>query len=262
MSTVVMTARQAAPALARQEYAALLASLRSLPSSAWSAPTDCAGWTVRDVVAHVAGAAEEAARPWVQARHYLPALVRDRGRPLVDKVNDAQLADRRSSTPEELINELEGLAPKAARGRQRLPGLIRRIPLPSSQGCLPGDTMGYLNDVIYTRDIWMHRVDIARATGTPMAESSAEADVVAQVVRDLSRTWLGAPFTLVLSGRVSGKWSIGSDSTAGDGEVGTATVDAVALCRLLSGRGDETAPVADGVPDDLVARLRETRVLF
>lgn len=257
-----MTTRAAAPSLAMAEYAALLAALRVLPPAGWSAPTDCTGWTVWDVVAHVVGAAEEAARPWVQARHYLPALVKDRRRPLVDKVNDAQLADRRSSTPEELLTELESLAPKAARGRQRLPGLIRRIPLPRSQGCLPGDTMAYLNDVIYTRDIWMHRVDIARATGTPMAESSAEADVVAQVVRDLSRTWTGAPFTLVLSGRVSGKWSIGSTSAPGDGEVGTLTVDAVALCRLLSGRGDETAPIADGLPDGLVARLRDTRVLF
>lgn len=116
MSTVAMTPRAAAGAQSMQEYAALLASLRALPSSAWSAPTDCTGWTVRDIVAHVVGAAEDSARPWVQARHYLPALVRDRNRLLVDKVNDAQLADRRTATPDELMAELESLAPKAARG--------------------------------------------------------------------------------------------------------------------------------------------------
>ena len=200
MSTVAMTPRAAAGAQSMQEYAALLASLRALPSSAWSAPTDCTRWTVRDIVAHVVGAAEESARPWVQARHYLPALVRDRNRLLVDKVNDAQLADRRTATPDELMAELESLAPKAARGRERLPALLRRMPLPTSQGGLPGDTLGYLCDVIYTRDIWMHRVDISRASDTPMADSPAEREVVTQVVRDVARAWTAEPFTLELTG--------------------------------------------------------------
>ena len=44
--------------------------------------------------------------------------------------------------------------------------------------------MGYLVDIILTRDTWMHRVDIARATGRPM-ELTAEHDgrIVADVVR-------------------------------------------------------------------------------
>jgi uncharacterized protein (TIGR03083 family) len=242
-----------------QEYAALLASLRALPSSAWSAPTDCTGWTVRDIVAHVVGAAEESARPWVQARHYLPALVRDRTRLLVDKVNDAQLADRRTAAPEELMAELESLAPKAARGRQRLPWLLRRMPLPTSQGGLSGDTMGYLCDVIYTRDIWMHRVDISRATDTPMAESTAEPEVVAQVVRDVARAWTGEPFTLELTGRVVGAWHIGSGGIDGR----SVQFDAVDLCRALSGRTAPAAPPTTGATArGLRDRLLALRILF
>lgn len=259
MSTVTPTPSSAAAALATQEYAALLDSLRALPPGAWSAPTDCAGWTVRDVVAHVTGAAQEAARRSVLARHYLGAMVRDRGRLLVDKVNDAQVAQRRASTPEQLIAELEALAPKAVRGRERTPRLVRRMPLPTSQGGLPGDTMGHLNDVIYTRDIWMHRIDIARATETGLVDSAAEPEIVAQVMRDLSRAWAGAPFTLALTGRVPGTWRIGPRT---DATVGTITVDAVALCRVLSGRSDETEAVSEGTTPEVLDRLRSTRILF
>lgn len=263
MSTVAMTTRQAAPALAREEYAALLGSLRSLPSGAWSAPTDCVGWTVRDIVAHLAGAAEESARMSVFARHYLGSMMKDRGRALIDRVNDAQLADRRSASPEQLIDELQALAPRAVRGRERLPGLLRRNSMPAAQGFLQGDTLGYLMDVIYTRDVWMHRVDIARATGTSMVESSAEAEVVAQVVRDLSRSWTGTAFMLVLTGRVSGTWRIGCAVEDGSSDHGARiTVDAVELCRTLSGRSEELRAEDGDAPADLVERLRATRIVF
>jgi hypothetical protein len=131
------------------------------------------------------------------------------------------------------------------------------VPLPTSQGGLPGDTMGYLCDVIYTRDIWMHRVDISRATETPMMESSAEPDVVAQVVRDVARAWTGEGFTLELTGRVTGTWHIGSGEVDGR----TVHLDAVELCRALSGRAGHDAPPPDagrGLRDQLLA----VRILF
>jgi hypothetical protein len=118
--------------------------------------------------------------------------------------------------------------------------------------------MGYLIDVIYARDVWMHRIDIARATGCPMPVSDAEPAIVAQVVRDLSRAWVGPPFALTLTGRVEGTWRVGD----GTGDAGEATVDTIALCRLLSGRSDETRVSYDGPDPGLVDRLRRTRVLF
>jgi uncharacterized protein (TIGR03083 family) len=157
MTTVTMTARADAPALATEEYAALLATARTLEPGAWSAPTDCAGWTVRDVGAHVTGAAEEGARLPVLLRHYVRAVTRDPHREVVDSVNDQQLSDRAGHTPAQLIEELERLAPLAIRGRQRVPALMRRIRMPAAAGALPGDMLGYLLDVIYTRDLWMHR---------------------------------------------------------------------------------------------------------
>lgn len=282
MATIAVTTRAEAPAHAIAEYAAVLATLRELPPSAWSAPTDCAGWTVREVVAHLNGASEEWARLPVFVRHYARALVRRRDGALIDSVNAQQIADRRGRSNEQLVAELERLAPRAVRGRQHTPSLVRRLPLPKSAGGQPGDTMGYLNDVVYTRDLWMHRVDIARATGTELLASTAEPAIVGQVVRDLSRNWTGPACTLTLTGRVTGTWRLGPDpdgptpeegvDAVGVAPVGTdqattdqatpaaVTVDAVALCRLLSGRGDETGLAGQG--GAAAAALRRHRILF
>jgi uncharacterized protein (TIGR03083 family) len=264
MTTIPMTTRADAPALASEEYAALLATARTLEAGAWSAPTDCAGWTVRDIVAHVTGAAEEAARLPVLLRHYLRALTRERQREIVDSVNDQQLADRAGHTPTQLIEELERLAPLAVRGRQRVPGLVRQARLPAAAGALPGDTLGYLLDVIYTRDLWMHRVDIARATGTTMSETAGERVIVDQVMRDLSRAWTTGPFTLTLTGRVTGTWRIGAGTgpAAASGPGPAVSADCVTLCRLLSGRSDQLPTADDGRAAHVVERLRTTRVLF
>ena len=45
-------------------------------------------------------------------------------------------------------------------------------------------------------------------------------------------------------------------------EGGSVVVDAVALCRLLSGRRDEVRPVHAGPDAGLLERLRAVRVLF
>ena len=130
--------------------------------------------------------------------------------------------------------------------------------MPAAAGALPGDKLAHLLDVIYPRDVWMHRIDIARATGCELVRSHAEPAIVAQVVRDLARAWRDPAFTLTLTGRVEGSWQVGT----GEGGEGEVSVDAVALCRLLAGRSDETAPAYDGPAPDLVARLRSSRVLF
>jgi len=86
-----------------------------------------------------------------------------------------------------------------------MPALVRALPL------LPlGETMGtklgwqplgYLFDIGFTRDVWMHRVDIARATGRPL-ELTAGHD--GRIVADILAEWAsrhGEPFSLRLTGR-------------------------------------------------------------
>ena len=64
--------------------------------------------------------------------------------------------------------------------------------------------LGYLIDIIYLRDLWMHRIDTARATGaelvlTPEHDGVIVADVVAEWARRHQQ-----PFTLELTGAAGG----------------------------------------------------------
>ena len=210
MSTVTMTARATAPALAQQEYAALLAALRTLPEGAWSAPTDCTGWTVWDIVAHIAGAAEESARfPSWRVTTGTPCFASGAGRSWTPSTTGRSRIAldglRTSSSTSSTACRRE--RPEVASGCRRSCGGFL---CPGRRAGCPATRWGTLNDVVYTRDIWMHRVDIARATGTTMSASAAEPDVVAQIVRDLSRASTGAPFELTVTGRVAGTWQVGS----------------------------------------------------
>jgi len=54
--------------LAEAEYARLLALADALSPDDWLRPTDCTGWSVRDVVGHVLGMVELQADPAEQRR--------------------------------------------------------------------------------------------------------------------------------------------------------------------------------------------------
>ena len=101
--------------------------------------------------------------------------------------------------------------------------------------------MGYLLDVILTRDPWMHRVDIARATGRAI-EPTAEHDgrIIADVVAEWARRH-GRPFTLTLTGPAGGEYAAGENGEH-------ITIDAVEFCRTLSGRATGIGLLAQEVP--------------
>jgi hypothetical protein len=102
-------------------------------------------------------------------------------------------------------------------------------------------TIGYLVDVIFTRDPWMHRIDLVRATGAEHV-LTAEHDgvIVADVVAEWGRRH-GRPYTLHLTGPAGGLWSNGS----GGQEL---ELDALEFCRILSGRGHGEGLLATEVP--------------
>jgi uncharacterized protein (TIGR03083 family) len=252
------TDRDAARDHAAAEYDALLAMVDAFSASDWGRSTDCTEWRVRDMVAHVAGAAEEACRLPVMVRHQAAAVrgLRRGDGAIVDLLCRGQIADRAGLSDVELAADLRRWTVGAPDGRRRQPRLLRRVPMPAFTGLRPGTTLAHLLDVIYVRDVWLHRVDLHRATGVELPTSSAEAEVVAQVVRDLDLEWDGPTFVLELTGRGAGRWQVGSGAPE---EV--VTEDAVALMRLLSGRSDECALATGG--DRLAAdRLREARVIF
>jgi len=101
--------------------------------------------------------------------------------------------------------------------------------------------LGFLMDIIFTRDTWMHRIDISRAIGRD-AVLSADHDgrLIADVVADWSRRH-GQPFTLELTGPAGGTYMSGD---AGE----TITLDAVEFCRILSGRAPGAGLLSTEVP--------------
>ena len=169
----------------------------------WHRPTDCTEWNVREMVAHLVGAAEATARVREFVRlSWLGLRVRPGG-PLVDGINRVQIRERATATPDELRRDLVDAAVRGVRARHRLPGPVRavRMPMGPPVGFRP---IGYLMDCIFTRDAWMHRVDIARATGRPLS-LTAEHDgrIVADVVAEWARR-TGSPFRLTLTGPAGG----------------------------------------------------------
>jgi hypothetical protein len=70
-------------------------------------------------------------------------------------------------TPQALVTECRALVDRAALGRRRTPPPIRRLlSIPVDIGSISERRkIGYLVDVILTRDTWMHSIDLARAIG-------------------------------------------------------------------------------------------------
>ena len=102
--------------------------------------------------------------------------------------------------------------------------------------------MGYLLDVILTRDTWMHRVDIARATGralcsppsTTAASSPTSSPSGPAATAGRSRL---APRRARPAAR--------SSPASGGEEI---TLDAVEFCRILSGRATGAGLLTQEVP--------------
>jgi uncharacterized protein (TIGR03083 family) len=219
----------AANRLAENEYQRVLAALRALAPDDWAKPTGCTGWDVRAVAAHLLGMAEMAATTRENLRQNL--IAGRRGGVFIDALTGLQVEERAHLTPVQLMDRFAAVAPRAARARARTPGLLRRLPMPRRE-LFPGDhawTFGYLLETILTRDPWMHRVDIADATGQPM-RLTAEHDGV--LVADVAAEWAGRhgqPCTLTLTGPAGGRWTFGR----GGPEL---ELDALDFCRRISGR--------------------------
>ncbi|MBX7265494.1 maleylpyruvate isomerase family mycothiol-dependent enzyme [Micromonospora sp. Llam7] len=234
--------RQEAAILAAEENQRFVDCVRALGPADWDRPTDCPTWPVRDVAAHVLGMWEftSSAREFVHVQ--LGARKAARGRPVIDGMTEVQVSDRAHLTPTQLVERLATMAPRGARSRRRLPAPLRRLPIKLEfDGTTEPSRLGHLFDVILTRDAWMHRVDIARASGQPLILT---ADHDGRIVADVTAEWArrhGQPFRLRLDGPAGGRY------TAGDGgeEI---SLDAVEFCRILSGRDAGTGLLTQQVP--------------
>ena len=224
--------RQQALATLTAELSAFQRLVATLNDEDWSRPTASAGWTVRDLVAHVAGQFEEQARFGTFRRRLREAKRRYPDRIALDAHNQFQIDELAGRPTAELTAHLARHVPLALRAIRRAPGLVRRLPstIFFPEPPLPDRRMSYLFDILTSRDTWMHRLEIADATGRPFTVDDHDTAVVEQVLRDLARAWTGPDIRLELTGAITGEWTLG-----GNGK--PVSVDGLVLMRHLSGRG-------------------------
>ncbi len=224
--------------LALEEWKRLLAFLETLDADDWNQATMCTAWNVRDMVAHQAGAYAAYASFKEFRRQYLN--IPPKGRLPEDVINEIQIADRQHKTNAELISEIQQHGARTIANRHRVPFFLRAITLPRSDGTKLN--IGYLLDVIYARDTWMHRSDLARATHREM-KLTREHDgrIVELVMRDVNELLapkLGSDSLVIeLTGIAGNTWRIG-DSHASHGMTprGTIQMDALDFNVYASGR--------------------------
>ena len=220
------------------------------PSSAsqpedWGQPTDCIGWDVRDMAGHMVGMARMATSMREMLRQQLATKrrVRRDGGTVIDAMTALQVEEHAQLTTAELAERMRTHAPKAVRFRFGVPAVMRNRPIEPQTvaGVEEYWTVGYLLHTILTRDAFMHRIDIARATGV-LVPPTAEHEGV--IVDDVVREWSGrhgVDCTLELTGPAGGRWEFGQ----GGEQI---TMDAFEFCRAVSGRGPAPGLLATEVP--------------
>lgn len=227
-------------------YASLIELLEQLDDDDWARHTECPDWTVADMVGHLIGAAKAGASKRELVRQVIWGS-RHRGEydgNQLDAFNALQVSDHSGLTPAERVAALREIAPRAVAGRMRTPNLLRKQSMPIDQA---GSTAGFpssasvaqLVDVIYTRDTWLHRVDIARATGRSLALGAADTRIIEDVVVE----WIGRhdkAVDLTLTGPAGGRFTHGTGGP-------TLDLDAVEFCRILSGRAPGSGLLAHKV---------------
>jgi uncharacterized protein (TIGR03083 family) len=242
-STIPELGHDEAMTLAATEYDRVLALTETLTNGEWTQQTDCPDWDVRAMLEHMLGMLELQADAEERMRQIKTAagLAARSGGLRLHEMTALQVREHAHLTPEELIRALHETAPRGLAARSAMSVEERAVPYNSE---LPGEdpwTFGYLYDTIHTRDPWMHRIDITRATGRQMELSAGhDGRIVADVVAEWARRH-GQPFTLTLTGVAGGSFD------AGRGDL-PLTLDAIEFCRIVGGRAHRGGLLATSVP--------------
>jgi uncharacterized protein (TIGR03083 family) len=228
--------------LSRVQYVRFLDVLDTLSPDEWRVPVpDCPGWDVQAVASHVLGGLECVAVPREFVRQVRAGRRLARSLGLADPndgLNEVQVREHASLPGAEVADRIRALVEPALRHRARTPFPLRRAVRPRLDvaGRVP---LGWVLDVIYTRDTFLHRVDVCRAVGREVVVDDVEQRVVADVVAEWAGRH-GRPVTLRLTGKAGGTY----ECAGGGDEV---ECDAVEFTRLVSGRGEPEGLLATRV---------------
>ncbi|MGA5816992.1 maleylpyruvate isomerase family mycothiol-dependent enzyme [Kitasatospora sp. NPDC094028] len=230
-----------------------------LPEDSWNRPTECPGWSVRDVVAHVIAVESELLgdpRPIHSLPRDLHHITNEFTRYIelpVDK--------RRCHTALEMTSELEYTVirrARALRNAKQAPEDLVRLPL----GPLAKDVPYHVSLRMRVFDVWVHEQDLRRALNTPGNLDSPAAlisrDLLLQqlpkAVADNAGVPAGTTVVLDVTGPVEFLRTVRVDS-AGRGTVDESislapdvqlTMDWETYARLACGRGRPGPVTVDG----------------
>jgi len=248
--------------LLEHEFARFSQLLDKLSDDDWQKPTACTAWTVRDMLAHQAGGYASGIGYREMIRQY--SARPKPGQLPEDAINDLQVGERHDRSPAEIISELRQVAPQAMHNwayHFRLAKLIT-VPHPVS-GTF---SLRHLMWVIHSRDTWMHRLDICRATGNHFEQTSEHdgriaALVMLDVARQLRKRLSENALVFELEGVAGGTWQIGN----GD-EVARLRMDVLDFNIFVSGRFSYEEGLArtelSGDTDFLKSVLKDLLILF
>lgn len=243
VSTITPIGHREAMQLQSTELERDLALLRGLDDEQWSTQTNCPDWDVRRMWLHVLGACAAGAsmRENMHQMRVARKLVKTDGVSLEEGLSATQVDEREHLSPGELVAALAEIAPKTVKGRARTPAPMRAVKISVDAPVVEKWRLGYLIDVIYLRDAWMHRIDTVQATG---AELVLTADHDGRIVADVVAEWArrhGEPFTLELNGPAGGSFSSGTGGPHLE-------FDAIEFCCILAGRGHAEGLLTTIVP--------------
>ena len=248
--------------LLQTSLARFLALVETLDSSDWDKPTACAEWSVRDILAHQAGSYASGTGYMEMIRQYKHTP--DPGQLPEDAVNDLQLRERADKSPAEMINELRRVGPVAAQKWAYHFRLIKPITIPHP--IVEKLSFRYLMWIIHSRDTWMHRLDICRATGREFEQTREHDGRIAELVMldvadILARKFEGPALVFELTGIAGGVWKIGQGEP-----VTTICMDVLDFNIFASGRYtyEEARPLATITGDVSAAEeaLKNILVLY
>ncbi|MFI5959058.1 maleylpyruvate isomerase family mycothiol-dependent enzyme [Cryptosporangium sp. NPDC051539] len=208
--------------------------IAGLDPGEWACVTDYQDRDVRTTVVQVLGSAYAQASPRELVRQ-VRAGRRSGKKRWRDRADAAQLADGAKLLPEALPDLWAAASYRALHARQRIPSFVqglRILPLGQVGGVKFGwKPVEYLYGTGFTRNVWMHRLDIARAIGRdPQTSPEHDGRIIADLVAEWATTHRER-FTLRLTGSAGGKFV----RDPGDpGEI--VELDAVDFARTLTGR--------------------------
>jgi len=185
----------------------------------------------------------EAQASFRQFAHDFRAAGRRSGGKMIDEMTATQVREREAMTPAMITSRLAAVAPRAVRARRRTPAAVRWAVRLKNDPPFSAERWryGYLVDTIFTRDTWMHRLDVSRAAGRPMELTAGhDGRLVADVVGDWARRH-AQPFTLTLTGPAGGQWRTGEGGEQ-------LQLDALDFCWVLAARQVGRGLLATVVP--------------